>query len=60
MAHAPSKEHVSRLRKQSRDAVSKKHRNQKKHNKSFVNHGQGVMPEVAWQNLPGKKTEEVA
>lgn len=57
MAQAPSKEHVSRLRKQSRDADSKKRRIQKKQNKGFVNHGQGVMPERVWQDLPGKTAE---
>ncbi len=57
MAHAPSQEQVSQLRKQSRDADSKKRRTQKKQGKDFINHGQGVMPESAWQDLPGKKTE---
>lgn len=57
MAHAPSKEQVSQLHKQSRDADSKKRRTQKKQGKDFINHGQGVMPERVWQDRPGKKTE---
>lgn len=57
MAQVPSQEQVSQLRKQSRDADSKKRRTQKKQGKDFVNHGQGVIPESVWQNLPGKKPE---
>lgn len=54
MANVPNQEHVARLRKQSRDADSKKRRAQKKQGKDFVNYGQGVIPEKVWQNLPGK------
>lgn len=55
MAQIPDSDRVQRLKRQSRDADRRKIRSQKKHGKKFENHGQGVMPEEVWKNLPGKK-----
>lgn len=35
-----------------------KRADQEKQGKEFVNHGQGVIPEDVWQNLPGKKEDK--
>ena len=57
MAQVPTNEYVGKIRKQSRDADSRKRRAQKKQGKGFINHGQGVIHEAVWQNLPGKKAK---
>lgn len=58
MANIPTQEQVAKLHKQSRDAISKKRRVQKKQGKGFVDYGQGVIPERVWQNLPGKTLDK--
>lgn len=58
MAKALTEEESKALRKESLEAEKKKRVAQSKQGKEFVNHGQGVMPEETWTNLPGKKEEE--
>lgn len=55
MAKAPTQEEVEKLLEQSKTAEEKKLASQEKQGKGFVNNGQGVIPESAWLNLPGKK-----
>lgn len=57
MAQAPEKTEVKKLRRQSLGADARKLAAQEKEGKTFEQHGQGVIPEAVWQNLPGK-TEE--
>lgn len=58
MAQIPSNSDVAKLQKQSERAEKKKLALQEKQGKGFENHGQGVIPEAVWKNLPGKKLDD--
>lgn len=58
MANLPSNDEIRALQAQSAGEENEKVRSQLEQNKLFENHGQGVMPEEYWQNLPGKKLED--
>lgn len=55
MAKIPTARQVRRNIKRSNKATLKKMKSQEKLGKDFVNHGQGVLPEKVWRNLPGKQ-----
>jgi len=57
MASVPDKTEVKKLKRQSAGADKRKLATQEKEGKTFEQHGQGVIPEAVWQNLPGKKAE---
>ena len=57
MAQVPSTDEVRAVQAQSAAEENEKTRLQLEQNKGFENHGQGVIPEEIWQNLPGKKAE---
>lgn len=57
MAIVPSSDEVRDLQAKSAGEENEKARAQREQNKDFVNHGQGVIPEEIWQNLPGKKID---
>jgi len=57
MATAPSSDEVRDLQAQSAGEENEKARSQRELGKDFVNHGQGVIPEEIWTNLPGKKID---
>ena len=57
MAFAPTPEQAEALVSESRQADEQKRAAQAELGKEFENHGQGVMPEEVWQNLPGKQEE---
>lgn len=54
MATIPSSDKVRDLQAQSAGEENEKARTQRELGKDFVNHGQGVIPEHIWTNLPGK------
>ena len=58
MAQAPTQEEVEKNIQAAQKAVEKKIASQAKQGKEFVNHGQGVLPEAVWKNLPGKKLND--
>ena len=58
MAQIPTEKEVEKLLEQSQKAEDKKLASQKKQGKTFVNNGQGVIPEPIWKNLPGKAEGE--
>lgn len=58
MAKSPTEKEVEKLVNQSESQEQRKLASQEKQGKTFVNQGQGVIPETVWKNLPGK-TEEV-
>ena len=54
MAKLPNKKEIKKLLSQSQNKEKEKLASQKKQGKTFVNNGQGVIPEAVWKNLPGK------
>lgn len=54
MAHAPTEAEIKKLQEQSVAKEEKKLASQEAQGKTFVNVGQGVIPEAVWKNLPGK------
>jgi len=54
MASAPDKTIIKKTLRQSKGAVARKLAAQEKEGKTFEEHGQGVIPEAVWKNLPGK------
>lgn len=58
MAYIPTEAEVNKLLEQAQKAEDKKLASQEKQGKTFVNNGQGVIPESAWVNLPGKKVDD--
>ena len=54
MAKTLAKSEVARIKKAAEGKVDRKLASQQKQGKEFVNHGQGVIPEEVWKNLPGK------
>ena len=54
MATVLSDAESAEIRKQSDLEEELKRKEQEAEGKEFVNHGQGVIPEEKWQNLPGK------
>ncbi len=57
MAQVPSTDEVRELQDQTAREEAEKLQAQQAQGKDFVNHGQGVIPEDIWRNLPGKKLE---
>lgn len=57
MAQVPSNDDIRALQAQSAQEEDEKYRDQQAQGKSFVNNGQGVIPEEVWTELPGKKAE---
>lgn len=57
MANLPSNDEIRALQAQSAGEENAKIRSQLEENKIFENHGQGVIPEEIWRNLPGKKID---
>ena len=57
MANLPSNDEIRALQAQSAGEENAKVRSQLEENKTFENHGQGVIPEEVWRNLPGKKAD---
>lgn len=57
MAQLPSNDDIRALQAQSAAEENEKFRSQREQNKPFENHGQGVIPEEIWRNLPGKQAE---
>lgn len=55
MANVPTEDEVKKIQEKAAKEEQRKIASQKKQGKDFVNHGQGVIPEKVWQNLPGKK-----
>lgn len=55
MSKSPTTDETNALQTQTVNEDEEKRRLQSEQNKSFDNHGQGVIPEEIWQNLPGKK-----
>ena len=55
MAKPATSKEAERLLEQSKKAEEAKRASQEKKGKDFVNYGQGVIPERAWKNLPGKE-----
>ena len=57
MAQLPSTDDIRELQAQSAAEEDEKYRSQREQNKTFVNNGQGVIPEEIWTKLPGKTIE---
>jgi len=57
MANVPTEAEIKKLLTQAQKADDKKQASQEKQGKEFVNNGQGVIPETAWNALPGKVSE---
>lgn len=58
MANIPTVKEADKLIAKSEAQDNRKAESQAKQGKEFVNSGQGVIPESAWKNLPGKKIED--
>lgn len=54
MAQIPTKRESDRIVTKATAEDEKKLASQEKKSKTFVNNGQGVIPEAVWKNLPGK------
>lgn len=55
MAKVITAKAAKELRDKSAKAEAKKLASQQKKHRGFTNHGQGVIPEQVWKNLPGKE-----
>jgi hypothetical protein len=58
MANAPTEKEVEKIIAKATIQDEKKIASQALQGKEFVNHGQGVIPESVWKNLPGKKLDD--
>lgn len=54
MANIPTEKEIEKLQKESLKQEEKKLKSQEAQGKTFVNYGQGNIPEEIWKNLPGK------
>lgn len=58
MAQSPLPRETKELLRQTHVEEEEKRKAQEAEDKEFVNHGQGVIPEEVWTNLPGKQEEQ--
>lgn len=54
MAKILTEEEIKKLQEETKKQDEKKLESQEKQGKTFVNYGQGNIPEEIWKNLPGK------
>lgn len=58
MANIPTEKEANKLIAKSDAQDKRKEESQAKQGKEFANNGQGVIPETAWKNLPGKHLDD--